>query len=179
MRKSVICILGIIFIIMFAITSTTFGADLVNPNTAGQKKFNNLPNIIKIDPNVIRMKMYNNNLEELKRDVSGASEKVATASGQLRRLESTLLNLKQKEEECMNKPFTQADIVAAGCSDKDNMLECSQKLFDECVRPTRGDALSAINDVNVLLAGGLARAGAVTLLLHADEILKMLRTNLR
>ena len=45
MKKSVICFMGFIFIMMFAITSTTFGADLVRRT---------LPSTIKLDPSVIK-----------------------------------------------------------------------------------------------------------------------------
>ena len=175
MKKSVICIMGIIFIMMFSITSTTtsFGADLVNPKDVVGLEFKNLPKTMKIDPNVIgamRGRWNNHTLTQFKNQWKAASDAVLLVNAVIPQLDSSILLLKQKEEECMNKTYTLSEAIAAGC--QDNLFECSKILFDNCRRDAREVVLGKCYDLLIMIGPPAACTGCGGVIGHGSDALR-------
>jgi hypothetical protein len=136
MKKSVICILGIIFIIGLATTATSYAIDLV-AQALPKKVFKSLPSTIKIEPNVIKVKRISSSskLSEFKQKWKGVTDGVAAVNARLPMLEQLAASLKQKEEECMNKQYTTGEITeVCAAAGADSIDECSRLLFFSCCR---------------------------------------------
>jgi hypothetical protein len=150
MKNLVICILGIVFVMMFAITSKTFGADPVPKfqktrmaQPAGVRK---LPGNITIMPNDISIPpLPTSQIRGLWQKVSGL---LAEVNNRLPQLDQEIYKLKNKVEECKNKTYSEADQKAAGCYDTQPLKECQENLFFHCTSPEATSALFSIQYIS-------------------------------
>jgi hypothetical protein len=177
MKKSVICILGIIFIIGLATTARSFALDLV-AQALPKSVFQNLPSTIKIDPNVITAAhiRYTKRLSEFKQKWKTVTDYVAEVNGLIPGLAQRAASLKQKEEECMNKPWTTAEITAANCPDS-GTVECSKILYARCRRPAllalqqyEYEMLAKLEGVEGMSAAAYAACGILSTWQHEIEV---------
>ena len=155
MKKSVICILGIIFIMGLATAVTSLAFAIESPQAGHKSALKQLPSTIKIDPNVINAQknmISNKKLSEFKQKWKSVTDGVAAVNALIPGLEQLAASLKQKEVECMNKPFTYADVVAAGCPD--DIMECSKILYKICIRSEANAAMEHVSALTMYIGDG-------------------------
>jgi hypothetical protein len=156
MKQFLTCISGIALIMMFAITSTVYGA-APNPKTgvtpvpnAGTTPaaFKNLPSTIKINPIDVKVKLVDPTSAQFKADWQKMTNAVADVNTKLPLLDQKIALLNTKIQECTNKSYTQADMTAAGCDDDMTVKQCSNELYAHCVWPSWLIVSDQFQDIN-------------------------------
>jgi len=144
MKQSVTCISGIFLIMMFTITSVTFGADLIPktgitqaaplqklPNTTAVQK---LPNTITINSKDVNMKPFGDASEQYKTDWKQISGGVNDFTYFISKMDQYVALLNSKVGECKNKSYSTTDMTAAGCADNMSIADCSKLLYKNCLQ---------------------------------------------
>jgi hypothetical protein len=138
MKQSVKCIWVIFFVMMFAITSTTFGADTSGSGPSGAAGAK-LPSAIKINPDDIGGMLINYQPQQVKGQLYKTQVKKTydlakiLSDQRVPEMENAIVAMNQKVEECKNKTYTTADMTAAGCTDNMTIAACSKILFNKCI----------------------------------------------
>jgi hypothetical protein len=140
MKQEVKLTLVFLLIVFFTITSAASGAEILKQHAPGNvvvkpATINKLPNIIKINPNLINASGMNRALPDSFYDGwKKLTDNYNLMPSKITAYEQEAKIFQKKFEECNNKNYTQSDQQNAGCVDTDTIATCSQKLFDNCIK---------------------------------------------
>ena len=170
MKQFLTCISGIALIMMFAITSTVYGAapnqktGVTPAPNAGTTPaaFKNLPSTIKINPNDVMMKLVDPTSAKFKADWQKMSNAAADVNKNMPLLDQKIALLNAKIQECTNKSYTQADMTAAGCDDNMTVKQCSNNIYAHCVWPSWLSVSDQFQDIH-------SSMGVVEQFMHSSD----------
>jgi hypothetical protein len=154
MKRQFNLILFFSLLVIFAITSAIFAAEVLKQSvpgkTSGQSAtIQKRSSIIKIDKGILAMKYQEqkvlrpelyNSWKKVTDNYKLIPNKIAAEEQQVK------IYLKQMEE-CENKDFTQSDQKNAGCTDNDTISNCSMKLAYYCMKTVSDEVQKKQNDL--------------------------------